>query len=359
LIELFNPLEGRMIQILDESGRVDKALEPPLSKAVLKRMYSLMVTTREADEKSFKLQRQGRMGTLAQSLGHEACQIGTSLALAEGDWFFPYFRDLGAYITIGYALKNYFLYWMGSEKGVDIPQDLNLFPMAIPVASQCPQSVGTGLAVKISGEKRAVLTTLGDGATSEGDFHEALNFAGVFKTPNVFVCYDNQWAISVPRKRQTASKTIAQKALSYGFPGVMVDGNDVLAVYTAAKEALDSARKGGGPTLIEAFTYRMSDHTTSDDASKYRSEKELEAWRKKDPIDRFRAYLAEKKIWNEDFEKEVRAEALKQIDKAVKEAEAAPPPTIEELFEHTYKDMPPELAAQREELETFLKESGQ
>lgn len=359
MIEQYNPLQGKMFQILDESGHVDQALEPPLSKTVLKKMYSLMVTTREADEKSFKLQRQGRMGTFAPSLGHEACQIGTALALAEGDWFFPYFRDLGSYITIGYALKNYFLYWMGSEKGIDIPPDLNLFPLAIPVASQCPHSVGAAIAVKISGEKRAVLTTLGDGATSEGDFHEALNFAGVFKTPNVFVCYDNQWAISVPRSRQTASKTIAQKALAYGFPGVMVDGNDVLAVYTATKEAMDKARRGGGPTFIEALTYRMSDHTTSDDASKYRTEKELEVWRKKDPIDRFRTYLAGKKIWNEDFEKEVRNRSSKSIDKAVKEAEDTSPPAIKELFKHTYKDMPPELAAQMEELESFLKESGQ
>lgn len=358
LIEKFDPFKGEMLRILDERGRiVDSTLDPGLSKKDLKNIYSLMILTRRADDKSLKLQRQGRMGTFAPSLGHEACQVGTAFAMHAEDWFFPYFRDLGSYITLGYPLKNYFLYWMGNEKGAEIPESLHLFPLAIPVASQCPHSVGAGLAAKIKGEKRAVLTTLSDGATSEGDFHEALNFAGVYHTPNVFVCYDNQWAISLPRKKQTASNTIAQKAAAYGFPGVLVDGNDVLAVYCAAKEALENARRGGGPTLIEALTYRMSNHTTSDDATKYRTDKELQEWRKKDPLDRFRLYLREKAVWNESFEEEVKSRADETISKAVKEAEASSLPSIEELFEYTYQTMPPELEAQMKELKTFLEES--
>jgi pyruvate dehydrogenase E1 component alpha subunit len=356
VIEQFDPLKGQMLGIIDESGRVNKALEPRLSKDLLRHIYSLMVLTREADEKSLKLQRQGRMGTFAQSLGHEACQIGTALTLTTGDWFFPYFRDLGSYLTVGYDLKNHFLYWKGSEKGVNIPEDLNMFPLAVPVASQCPHSVGAGMALKQKGEKRAVLTILGDGATSEGDFHESLNFAGVFGTPNVFVCYNNQWAISMPRSRQTASQTLAQKALAYGFPGLLVDGNDVLAVYAATKEAMDKARKGGGPTFIEAYTYRLSDHTTSDDAAKYRNREELDLWWTKDPILRFRAYLTQKKIWDEDFEQKVLTEAREKIDRAVKEAEGTPLPSVEELFRYTYQDLPPELVSQMEELKSRLDE---
>ena len=179
-------------------------------------------------------------------------------------------------MTLGLPLKNYYMYWMGNEEGMRIPEDLNIFTLAVPVASQLPHAVGVGMAVKMKKDSIAVLTTFSDGATSEGDFHEALNFAGVYKTPNVFVCFNNQYAISMPRAKQTASRTLAQKALAYGFEGVLVDGNDILAMYAATKKALEKVRAGKGPTLIEAYTYRMSDHTTSDDASKYRSKDEVE-----------------------------------------------------------------------------------
>jgi len=324
VIEQFNPLKGEMFQILDEKGQIVSSLEPALPDEELKKIYAFMVVSRQADLKAFVLQRQGRMGTYAPSLGHEACQVGSAFPLKKSDWVFPYFRDLGMYITLGFPLKNYYLYWIGNEEGMRIPDDLHIFTLAIPVASQLPQGVGAGMAAKIKKDKIGVLCTFSDGATSEGDFHEALNFAGVFKTPNVFVCYNNQYAISLPRAKQTASKTLAHKAIAYGFDGVLVDGNDILAMYAATKEALEKARAGEGPTLIEAYTYRMANHTTSDDASKYRSEEEVKKWEKRDPIERFRIYLKNKGIWNESFERKVHEAAEATVNSAVEEAEKTP-----------------------------------
>jgi pyruvate dehydrogenase E1 component alpha subunit len=314
-----------------------------------------MVLTRVADAKALKLQRQGRMGTYASSRGHEACQVGAATALAGGDWFFPYFRDLGSVLTLGYPLEVYYYYWMGNEAGLRTPDGLNIFPLAIPVASQILHAVGAGMAANYRKLRLAVLCTFGDGATSEGDFHEALNYAGVFKTPNVFLCYDNQFAISVPRSRQTAAQTIAQKAVAYGFGGVQVDGNDVLAVYAAAKEAADRARGGGGPTLIEAYTYRMGDHTTSDDASRYRSKDDVVAWEKRDPILRFQLYLKRKGLWDDAWEKDIQDRAAAAVDKAVETAEARPPATIEDLFAYTYAAMTPALKDELADLTAFLK----
>lgn len=352
MIERFDPFKGEKLHILDDTGTADKDLEPRLSPDDLKRIYALMVTTRTADTKAFKLQRQGRMGTYAPSRGHEACQVGTAFPLTKDDWFFPYFRDLGMYLTLGYPLSTYYRYWMGNEAGLRTPDGLNIFPLAIPVASQIPQAVGAGMAAHIRKFRLAVFCTFGDGATSEGDFHEGMNFAGVFKTPNVFVCYDNQWAISVPRSRQTAAATIAQKAAAYGFPGILVDGNDVLAVYAAVREAAERARSGSGPTLIEALTYRLSDHTTSDDASKYRTKESVKEWEKKDPIERFKAYLIKKDLWDEAFEKSVQDTAADKVEEAVADAEAAPPPSVEDLFTFTYGSMTPNLEEQLEEAKT-------
>jgi len=350
VIEKFDPLNEDILQVIDEKGRVNTEYEPTLSQDELKKIYSLMQTTRAADIKAIKLQRQGRMGTYAPNHGQEGCQVGAGMAVQKNDWIFPHFRDLGMYVTLGFPLKNVYLYWMGNELGNIPPKGLNIFPMAVPVASHIPHAVGAGMAANIKKHKIAVLCCFSDGATSEGDFHEALNFAGVFKTPNVFVCYNNQYAISLPRKNQTASRTLAQKAIAYGFSGIVVDGNDPLAVYAATKEALDSARKGKGPTLIEAITYRMGDHTTSDDASKYRSEKEVEEWRKKDPIQRFRIYLKNKGIWDTAYEKKIQDQAASYIAKSTEEAEQTPNASIEDIFQYTYKDMPPHLIRQRDEL---------
>jgi pyruvate dehydrogenase E1 component alpha subunit len=346
--------ETFMLQILDEEGKVRPGTEPALGEEDLRRIYGLMVLTRTADGKALKLQRQGRMGTYASSLGHEACQIGTAFPLRPEDYVFPYFRDLGTYLTLGYPLASYYHYWMGNEAGLRTPDGLNIFSLAIPVASQIPQSVGAAMAAQRLKRKNAVVCTFGDGATSEGDFHEGLNFAGVFHTPNVFVCYNNQWAISTPRSRQTASETIAQKASAYGFPGVQVDGNDILAVYAAVSQALARARAGEGPTLIEAVTYRMGHHTTSDDATRYRPEDDLKVWEPRDPLRRFQIYLRDKGWWAETFEKAVQDAAAETVEKAVAVAESRPPATPDDIFAFTYKVMPPALEEQLAELKRSL-----
>jgi pyruvate dehydrogenase E1 component alpha subunit len=211
------------------------------------------------------------------------------------------------------------------------------------------------MALKYRKSPAAVAAYFGDGATSEGDFNEALNFAGVFRTPNVFICFNNQYAISTPVRMQTAARSIAQKAVAFGFDGIQVDGNDVLAMYAATREALEKARSGGGPTLVEAYTYRMGNHTTSDDANRYRTDAEVEDWAKRDPVERFKIYLKGKGLWDEPFENQVQKEAEELINRAVEEAESMPPPRPEDFFIHTYKEMTPELDEQLAELKDFLK----
>jgi pyruvate dehydrogenase E1 component alpha subunit len=246
-------------------------------------------------------------------------------------------------------------YWAGDERGSQIPEELNDFPITIPVATQIPIAVGVALAAKTKGDPIAVMAYMGDGATSKGDFHEGLNFAGVFSAPVVFVCQNNQWAISVPRARQSASKTLAQKALAYGFPGIQVDGNDVLAVYHAAHQALERARSGNGPTLIECVTYRLGDHTTADDASRYRSRAEVEQWRKKDPIERLRRYLERDGAWTKSYDQTVRSEAKAKVESAVHEAESCPPPDPLDMFRFAFQYLPVHL---KEQMDSFLNANG-
>jgi pyruvate dehydrogenase E1 component alpha subunit len=350
LFEKYDPLRGEMVSVIGLGGKPGTETAPPLPPDDLRRIYALMVRTRLADLKALNLQRQGRMGTYAPSLGHEACQVGTSFPAKPDDWYFPYFRDLGAYLTLGYPLSLYYRYWMGNEAGLRTPDKLNIFPLAIPVASQIPHAVGAGMAARYLKKNIVVFCTFGDGATSEGDFHEGLNFAGVFRTPNVFICYNNQWAISTPRARQTASPTIAEKARAYGFPGIMVDGNDVLAVIAAVQEAVGRARAGQGPALVEAITYRMGHHTTSDDATKYRPAAELQEWERRDPIRRFQAYLGGLGLWDADFESSLQASIAADIERAVLEAESQPAATFDDIFAFTYGAMTPELRAQLEEV---------
>lgn len=360
LIESFPPDGSTPFQILDEGGRpVRPDLLSEFPPEDMRRIYECMFLTRLADRKALNLQRQGRLGTYPSSLGHEACQVGSAWFLRSEDWVFPYFRDLGLYLQRGYPLAAYFHYWMGNEAGMASPDHLHVFPLAITVGAQIPQAAGAALAARLQKKPIAVLTTFGDGATSEGDFHEGLNLAGVFRTPAVFVCYNNQWAISTPRSRQTASRTIAQKASAYGFPGIAVDGNDVLAVAAVVREALARARDGEGPTLVEAITYRLGHHTTSDDAARYRDPAELLEWNKKDPLTRFRSFLTGRGIWSEAEEKKLEERAAGEIEAAVAEAESRPPASLDDIFAYTYRDSPPELAAQLAALRTALdREAG-
>lgn len=340
------------LSILDPEGNVDESLEPDLDKGTLEKIYRTMVLTRLFDDKALKLQRQGRMLTFASSLGQEATTVGSAFALKPDDWFFPAFREQGVEIARGIPVKLIYIYWMGSEDAyIELPP--KNFPIAIPVATQIPHAVGAAWAAKIKKENIASIVYFGDGATSEGDFHESMNFAGVFKAPTVFICQNNQYAISLPRERQTASKTLAQKALAYGFEGIQVDGNDALAVYSATKAALEKARSGGGPTMIECFTYRMGAHTTSDDPTKYRQMAEVEEWKRKDPIKRFQIYLEKKGIWSQDYEDKLTKELTAEIEKAAEEAEAYKP-RVENMFKYVYAEMPPSLKEQMDELLAYV-----
>lgn len=341
----------KYLQVLDENGKVDESLAPKLLDSDIRRIYETMVLARALDDRILKLQREGRCGTYSSSLGQEGYQVGSAFALEKGDWMVPYFRDLGAVLLHGLPPSLYLLYWMGDERGQQYPQALNLTPIAIPVSTQIPYAAGMAWALKLRKQNSAVLAYCGDGATSKGDFHEALNFAGVFKLPLVVVINNNQYAISVPRSRQSASRTLAQKAIAYGFDGVQVDGNDALAVYKACREALARAREGKGPTLIEAYTYRMGDHTTADDASRYRSAEEVAAWRKRDPIERFRKWMEARGIWSQSYQQKVEAEVAKKVEQAVKSAESIEPPKPDDMFVYMYAQLTPRLQEQMKDFQ--------
>lgn len=342
--------EGKVeyLQILDKDGKVDAELDPGLPNELLDRMYRLMVLGRLWDHKCMMLQRTGRMFTYAPLEGQEAIAVGSVLASKPEDWLFPTYREWFVYHLRGGPLHMVDMTWMGMEEGMKLDRNLRVFPYAIPIASHLPHAVGAAYALRMKGEKCACIAYCGDGATSEGDFHDALNFAGVWHAPCVFVISNNQWAISVPRKNQTNSETLAQKALAYGFSGVQVDGNDVLAVYRAVKEAADAARAGKEPRVVECITYRMGPHTTADDPKRYRSEDEILYWRERDPIKRFLFYLEKKDIWNEAYEKKIHEEADKLIEDAIAKAESFKQDP-KEMFRHVYAGMTKNLEEQMKE----------
>jgi len=351
--------EVKKVSILDEDGRADEKIMPKLSDKQIKDFYEWMVLTRVYDDKAVKLQRQGRIGTYPSMLGQEATIIGSGLAFDKKDWIFPSFRETSIYFIRGVEMSQLFQAWGGDGRGLSLPRSANMFPIAIPVGTQTLHAVGAAMAAKLKGDKIAVATFFGDGATSEGDVTEALNFAGVYKSPVVFINQNNQWAISVPRKRQTAAETLAQKAIAAGFEGIQVDGNDVFAVYKVVKYALEKARKGNGPTFIECVTYRMNNHTTSDDALKYRDEKEVKLWEKRDPIDRLVKYMKKKKIFTEDYRKKVLEKAMKMVEDAVAKYESMPPQKIEDIFAFTYEKLTPDLEEQKQDLLDSEKGEGE
>src|SRR5438309_6746458 len=306
------PLEPRFsveyLSILDSDGNLDSALEPDLSATELKRLYRAMLLGRRLDERMVRLQRQGRIGTFAPIKGQEASQIGAVATLRREDWMVPSFRETAAMLWRGWPIEQLLAFFAGRLEGGRPAPDQRDLPITIPVATQLPHAVGLAYAAQYRGDDAVVMAFFGDGATSEGDFHEAMNFAGVWHVPVVLVCQNNQWAISVPIKKQTHSRTLAQKALAYGFPGIQVDGNDVLAVYAAAREAVARARAGEGPTLLECVTYRLGVHTTADDPTKYRSNDEVKAWEKKDPLTRLVPYLERKGLRTTGLDEEIDAE---------------------------------------------------
>jgi pyruvate dehydrogenase E1 component alpha subunit len=350
--EIDLPYRIEYLSILDENGRLDEALEPDIPDDLLLKMYRFMLLSRRFDERLLNLQRQGRIGTFAPSTGHEAAYVGSVAALKPTDWLVPSYRETAALLWRGGTMENFLLYFGGYDEAGWIPEEIKNLPISIPVGSQMQHAVGLGWAIKYRQSNEVVMTYFGDGATSQGDFHEAMNFAGVFQTPVVFVCQNNQWAISVPRSKQTHSKTLAQKGLAYDIPGIQVDGNDVLAVYASAKEALDRARLGGGPTLIEYVTYRLVMHTTADDPKRYRTDADVEKWMKRDPIPRFQNYLTEKGILTSEKIEELEREVKKDIQESVERAEKRMKEPVDPLhmFEHMYAELPPAIQEQREEL---------
>lgn len=313
-----------------------------------RRLYKQMILARKFDEKAFSLQRRGDISTYAPHKGQEACQIGSMFALQDDDWMVPSFRETAAFIARGAPLDKIFLRWMGDANGQKGLSDLNTLPVAIPVGTQNLHTAGLGMAMSFEEDDNAVIGFTGDGSTSEGDFHEALNFSGVYNAHSVFFVQNNQFAISMPVERQTNSQTIAQKAIAYGIDGIQVDGNDILAVIKATEEALEKARNGE-PVLIEALTYRLEDHTTSDDSTRYRDEEEVEEKKEEDPIKRFRAFLKDIDVWNDELE-EYGEIAEKKVDEAAEKAMNTDNPSYDEFFDYVYKDMPELLKKEKEEL---------
>lgn len=342
------------LSILGPDGSLDKELEPKIDEADLGRLYRAMLLARRFDERMLNLQRQGRIGTFAPIKGQEAAQLGSVYAITPADWMVPSFRETASMLWRGWPMELILLFFAGYIEGMRVPDGVRDLPIAIPVASQLPHAVGLAYAARYKGDDAVVLTYFGDGATSEGDFHEAMNFAGVLGTPVIFLCQNNQWAISVPRKKQTQSRTLAQKALAYGLPGIQVDGNDILAVYAASREAVERARDGGGAAMIECVTYRLGVHTTADDPRRYRSDEEVREWERKDPLTRFRLYLQRKDLLDGGQEQRLEEEIAQEIADAVARFEARLDADPLLMFDHVYAERPPELEAQRQELAAGL-----
>jgi 2-oxoisovalerate dehydrogenase E1 component alpha subunit len=335
-------------RILDPQGRMVAPL-PDFARAAdeLKRLYRALVLTRAFDAKAIALQRTGRLGTYASALGQEAVAVGAAAAMAPDDVLAPSFREHGAQLWRGVSLLELFLFWGGDERGNDFAGPRHDFPVAVPVGSHAPHAAGAALAFQLRGEARAALCIFGDGATSKGDVYEALNLAGVWRLPVVFVVANNRWAISVPVARQTAAGTLAQKAIAAGISGEQVDGNDVIAVRAAVAAALARARRGEGASLIEALTYRLGDHTTADDASRYRDDAEVSPHWPDEPVLRLRRYLTAAELWTKADEEKLLHECAAEVEAAAAAYLATPPPDPATMFDYTFAALPADLAAQR------------
>jgi 2-oxoisovalerate dehydrogenase E1 component alpha subunit len=344
-------------RVLDDDGNVlGGAQYPQLADEKLRQLYRTLVLVRTMDERMMRLQRQGRLGFYMMSTGEEATHLAVA-ALRDSDWIFPSYREPGAAFLRGYTTKQYICQLYGNAgdpvKGRQMPVHhsakwINYVSISSPVGTQIPQATGMAMAAKISGKDDVAICYFGEGATSTGEFHVGANFAGVFKAPVIFLCRNNGWAISTSKDKQTAAKTFASKAIGYGMPGIRVDGNDLLALLQVTSEAAARARAGDGPTFIEALTYRRQGHSSSDDPSVYRDPNEPKQWEAHDPIERFRRFLAKQRLWDEGWDKELRAQIDAEITQAHDEAAAMPAPPVESMFDDVFETIPESLQEQKE-----------
>jgi len=333
-------------QFLSEASEATQTLPSFASDDTLIAMYTAMVLTRTFDKKAISLQRTGKMGTYPSSLGQEAISVAIGSVMQPDDVLLPYYREYGAQFLRGVKMEEILLYWGGDERGMNYEGPRKDFPICVPIATHAPHAVGVAYAMKLRNEKRVAVFVCGDGATSKGDFYEAINAAGLWKLPVVFVVNNNQWAISVRREIQTGSQTIAQKAIAAGFDGEQVDGNDIVAVRERLQAAVDKARQGNGPTLIEAITYRLCDHTTADDATRYRSEEEVNKHWAIEPVTRLKNYMIGKGIWNDQKESALEAECARKVEVAVDNYLETPRQSLESMFEFMFEQMPHDLKMQ-------------
>jgi len=340
------PVEPFTLLAVDGTLAVE---QPPLSDAEVVEALRYMMLTRVFDEKATSLQRQGRFGTFSSVRGQEASVVGAASALDPGkDWIVPQYRELPALVRHGLPIENFALYFMGHPKGGVIPEDVNVLPIQISLAAQLPQAVGLAWGLSKQGGDGVVITFFGDGASSEGDFHESLNLAGLIKAPVIFFLQNNGWAISTPRSAQSAARTLAERAPGYGIEGVIVDGNDLMAVHQVTAEAVAKARAGGGPTLVESLTWRTGAHNTADDPTRYVNPADAEPWVERDPVLRVERYLRGKDAWDDSAAKELQEECAIEVDRALRVARETPAATAAALFEHVYVDPPERLIAQQQ-----------
>ncbi len=349
MFENYDPREGKLLRLLDETGKLAAVPDgmPLLPDDRALDAYRTMVMSRQVDEWAVSLNRQGRMPTYVLNKGQEANSIGAVMAVRPDDWFVPAFRELGGMLVRGISLAQYYLYWYGNEWANHMPrEEMHMLPISVPVGSQMVHAVGLAWAERYNGSDRIALTFMGEGASSEGDFHEACNLAGVWKSGVVFYAQNNNWSISLPWSKQSASATLAEKAFAYGFPGIRVDGNDIFAVYAAVRMAADRARSGAGPTLIEGLTYRLGAHTTSDDPSRYRTDAEVKEWEARDPLPRLETYLLHKGLLTQEQTSSIRQKSLECAQAAFEEVVNQEDTLLDDTFRYLYSDMPEVMAAQ-------------
>jgi pyruvate dehydrogenase E1 component alpha subunit len=341
--------EHELRRVIDEDREVDG-----LGEQELLDLYRSLILLRTYDERSLVYHRQGRIGTYAIFWNHEAMQVGSAHALEDGDWIFPSYRESAIGLLRGMPASTVLHWWRGHPAGWWNPADYNVGSICVPIASQIPHAAGLAWGKKLNGERACAITYFGDGATSEGAFHEGANFAAVMNAPLILFCNNNQWAISTPLSAQTRAAALVDKAAGYGIPGVRVDGGDVLAVYEATREAVDRARVGDGPTFIEAVSYRTAPHATADDPRAYADMERIEREKRNECVGRYERYLRSRGILHDGLDAEIRAEALDVMRRGIADAEAEPEPDISLLFEHAYANPPASLAKDLAELRRIL-----